>query len=441
MADGNALLREPALNLLVEIEQPHAVRDGCAALADFLGDVLLPQPKLTSEAREGIGFFDRVEIFTLQVLDQREFEDVLIGRFANDHGRLGQTDLLRGTPAAFAGDQFKEISAPARDQRLDDPVFFDRSDEFFQVLIAKDGPWLERRGDNLRETDELHALAAFDGGCGRSHARIDQRAETFAECNFCHRGRDCSGAIAETQLPFGRVATTRLAGATWSLYRDGVLFPDLIEVLDPEPHDAALNMAIDETLLRCAEQPTLRVYRWRNRAVSFGYFGKIDEVRQMAEGREVVRRWTGGGIVEHGDDLTYTLVIPRTSAVFRLSASESYRTIHEAIAGMLLREGRVASVAPVAAGKVSNACFANPVQYDLVAEGAKVAGAAQRRTRWGLLHQGSMQMESWPPHLWGRLAEAFGANVSRHDLTAETLSFARQLSAEKYATIAWLQKF
>ena len=161
----------------------------------------------------------------------------------------------------------------------------------------------------------------------------------------------------------------------------------------------------------------------------------------MAGDREVVRRWTGGGIVEHGDDLTYTLVVPRTAAVFRVSSSESYRMIHEAIARMLLREGRVASVAPVAADKVSNACFANPVQYDLVAEGAKVAGGAQRRTRWGLLHQGSIQMEHWPAHLRDRLVEAFGGKVTSRSLTAETLESARLLSAEKYGTPAWLQKF
>ena len=220
-----------------------------------------------------------------------------------------------------------------------------------------------------------------------------------------------------------------------------MLFPDLIEVLDPEPHDAALNMAIDETLLQRAEQPMLRIYRWRSRAVSLGYFGKIADAEQMAAGREIVRRWTGGGSVEHGDDLTYTLVVPRSDALLRVSASESYRMIHEAIARVLLREGRVASVATVAVGKLSNVCFAGPVQYDLVADGAKVAGAAQRRTRWGLLHQGSIQMAPWPEHLQKRLAEAFGANVTSRSLNAETLVFARQLSAEKYGTTAWLRKF
>jgi lipoate-protein ligase A len=70
-----------------------------------------------------------------------------------------------------------------------------------------------------------------------------------------------------------------------------------------------------------------------------------------------------------------------------------------------------------------------------------MAGAAQRRTRWGLLHQGSIQLNHWPAHLRERLAEAFGVKVTSHTLTAEMLKSARLLSAEKYSTSAWLRKF
>jgi lipoate-protein ligase A len=74
---------------------------------------------------------------------------------------------------------------------------------------------------------------------------------------------------------------------------------------DPEPKAAALNMAVDEALLISATAPILRFYRWRAPALSFGYFGRYAEVDNQAGGREIVRRWTGGGIVLHGDDLTY----------------------------------------------------------------------------------------------------------------------------------------
>ena len=36
-------------------------------------------------------------------------------------------------------------------------------------------------------------------------------------------------------------------------------------------------------------------------------------------------------------------------------------------------------------------CFVEPAKYDVILEGQKIAGAGQRRTRSGLLHQGTLQ--------------------------------------------------
>lgn len=220
-----------------------------------------------------------------------------------------------------------------------------------------------------------------------------------------------------------------------------MLFSELREVLDPEPHAAPLNMAIDEVLLQQADRPTLRVYRWREPAVSFGYFGRASEAEQVSAGRSIVRRWTGGGIVEHGADLTYTLVVPRTHAFFQRAAPESYRAIHEAIERLLEGEGLSAHVVAAAGQTGTNVCFVNPVQYDLVADGKKIGGAAQRRTRWGLLHQGSLQAPRPLARLGGIFAGAFGLKIHRERLTIETLDRARMLAETKYGTAAWQRRF
>ena len=219
-----------------------------------------------------------------------------------------------------------------------------------------------------------------------------------------------------------------------------MLFSELIEILDPDPHPAALNMAIDEVLLREATQPTLRIYRWRETAVSFGYFGSFAEAESVAAGREIVRRWTGGGIVEHGEDLTYTLVVPREHAFARHAAPESYRLIHESIARVAVGEGINAQVLPAAADGKSSECFASPVQYDLVAGGAKIAGAAQRRTRWGLLHPGRILVKLSSPILGTKLAEEFGGSVVQRLLTQTQREAAEELASTKYGTSAWLKK-
>ncbi|MES2571853.1 MAG: hypothetical protein V4710_17595 [Verrucomicrobiota bacterium] len=166
-----------------------------------------------------------------------------------------------------------------------------------------------------------------------------------------------------------------------------MLFEELITVLDPEPHPAPLNMAVDEMLLRSASVPCLRVYRWKRPSVSFGYFSRHAEVAREWPGRDLVRRWTGGGVVPHGEDVTYTLVLPLDCPLVGMGAPELYRLIHERIATVL---GEGGTLAGSAAARVSDACFENPAMHDVLYGGRKVAGAAQRRTRSGLLHQGTV---------------------------------------------------
>ena len=90
-------------------------------------------------------------------------------------------------------------------------------------------------------------------------------------------------------------------------------------------------MAIDEALLETAVVPAIRFYRWRSPALSFGYFGKFSDVAIYAAERDLVRRWTGGGIVFHGDDLTYSIVIPASDAAFDESSIVIYEKIHRAL--------------------------------------------------------------------------------------------------------------
>src|SRR5580698_7976 len=93
------------------------------------------------------------------------------------------------------------------------------------------------------------------------------------------------------------------------------LFETLEFRFDPEPRTAPLNMAMDEIILKKTSAPVLRIYRWLRPAVSFGCFEKFFTVEKMHPGRELVRRWTGGGVVLHGDDLTYSLMVPRECAL------------------------------------------------------------------------------------------------------------------------------
>ena len=168
-----------------------------------------------------------------------------------------------------------------------------------------------------------------------------------------------------------------------------------LEVMDDRvPHGGAFNMALDEVLLQSlSETPLLRIYRWAHAAVSFGYFEAWEPLASEYPSGELVRRWTGGGVVEHGQDVTYSLLLPRTHLLTNLAAGVSYQFIH----ARLLRAMNVMGCANVEVSDgasyhpASRACFAKPVRYDLLSNGQKISGAAQRRTRRGLLHQGRIQ--------------------------------------------------
>lgn len=219
-----------------------------------------------------------------------------------------------------------------------------------------------------------------------------------------------------------------------------MIFEELLLILDAEPHGGPYNMAMDEVLLREAVQPLLRVYAWSGPAISFGYFGRFAEVWPLWPERQLIRRWTGGGIVPHGEDLTYTLVVPRSHPFAARTAGETYRLIHEAVALALGQAGGPLSLA-AGAPKVSDECFANPAAHDILAGGIKIAGAAQRRTRHGLLHQGSIQRSGLGEEFAKRLAATLSGRVVGKALSPAEDKQANKLAEEKYGTVEWLQRF
>jgi lipoyl(octanoyl) transferase len=239
-----------------------------------------------------------------------------------------------------------------------------------------------------------------------------------------------------------------------SLEMTGKLFGELEVYDDMSPHSAAMNMAIDEALLEYATAPCIRFYHWQCPARSFGYFGKFRDVADYASGHDLVRRWTGGGIVLHGEDLTYAIVIPANAPAFNESSPSIYERVHRALCRVLNVIGnRAELVGPARCadrtvraglalqhGVSSSNCFTNPVRADVMVDSRKIAGAAQRRTRRGLLQQGSIQGVELKDGFAKRFADALSANRTQHDISEEILIRARELAQQKYGTESWLRK-
>jgi lipoate-protein ligase A len=203
----------------------------------------------------------------------------------------------------------------------------------------------------------------------------------------------------------------------------------------------ARNMAVDEALLRLVREPVLRIYQWSVPAVSLGYF----QAAMLAGERPFVRRYTGGGLVDHAHDVTYTIVLPRAHPWMEMSAPESYCHIHRGVQSALAACGVVSELTPSAHNVESDACFAKPVKFDIVAPTGKLSGAAQRRTREGLLHQGSILLPDPARNaaLRTSFAKAFAAKLKLildpGELTAEESVRAKELEHKRYSTDAWNQ--
>jgi len=241
----------------------------------------------------------------------------------------------------------------------------------------------------------------------------------------------------------------------------GCLFTALSTYYDDDEHSAAMNMAIDEALLDSVAIPSIRFYRWRSPALSFGYFGKFTDVADYVGERDLVRRWTGGGIVFHGEDLTYSIVVPPSDPVFSESSRSTYAAIHAALRNALAANGERVELAPVAGvvdagtAKLAKAtgvsepsynadrgysCFANPVRADVMLNGRKIAGAAQRRTRRGLLQQGSIQYVDLGNGLAQRLTKELSNNCKTRNLPDAVRYRAQEIVAQRYGTEDWLRK-
>ena len=219
-------------------------------------------------------------------------------------------------------------------------------------------------------------------------------------------------------------------------------------LLQSGPGNPALNMALDEALLESTSRlgrPVLRFYGWTEPAATFGYFQKYADVERATHWRPLIRRPTGGGIVPHDADWTYSLAFPPGNEWHLLKAEESYRRIHEWIQSafrklnvtteLALRSQRSAIRNPQSA----IGCFAGYEKFDVLWHGKKIAGAAQRRNKHGLLIQGSVQPPpiSLSPPDWQKAM----CHVGRVEFGAEWSDFAPDAPLRERAEFLANQKY
>jgi lipoate-protein ligase A len=227
----------------------------------------------------------------------------------------------------------------------------------------------------------------------------------------------------------------------------------------------AWHMAVDEVLAESAADAglaSLRFYEWSEPTLSLGYFQRFREADLHAESRDCprVRRATGGAAILHDRELTYCLALPLAHPL-AADAIRLYLAVHEALRAALARFGLAAMLRGEEATQPGEPflCFQRRMRGDVLVDGTKVCGSAQRRRRGAILQHGSfllaaspyapqlpgimeLRRKSFPPSEvidgWSTaIAQRLKLSPTAGKLSDLELDRARTLTLEKYATASW----
>jgi len=241
-------------------------------------------------------------------------------------------------------------------------------------------------------------------------------------------------------------------------------------LIDP-PESGVVNMARDEALVDAvvadAGPATLRFYRWAAPTISLGYFQPYADAVGFAESAPIVRRTTGGGAILHDRELTYALAVRSGHPLLASGPTRLYCLMHDAIVAVMrsleIRAERRGPVTHGSAGREASSqpffCFARAHALDVVVDGRKLAGSAQRRVPDGVLQHGSIVLEAasshqpsaavWdtcrvdPDDLARRIAERFAADndlpIEEGEWRGEELARASR-NANRYNDASWTQR-
>lgn len=206
-----------------------------------------------------------------------------------------------------------------------------------------------------------------------------------------------------------------------------------LQILETGRAEASEIMAMDAKLLADLDPegpPILHLYDWAGPSATYGHFIDLEkhlDLNQVAASRlSLARRPTGGGIVFHIWDLAFSFLMPINHPAFSKNTLENYRFVNEVVLDAVQEKGVLISEEPPALSpQCRHFCMAKPTIYDVVYQGKKVAGAAQRRTRQGYLHQGTISLAF--PHL-GFLRQVL---LSKEEIT-------RAMTAYTFAPLGFL---
>lgn len=251
--------------------------------------------------------------------------------------------------------------------------------------------------------------------------------------------------------------------------------------------DGTTNMAIDEALLYTFQEkiskPVFRIYRWKKHALSFGCSQDPCALFNLAhcekENIPLLRRPTGGGIIYHDDELTYSITLADSDLDKPGNVKETLKQITSFLIGAYKSLGIDACFACESNQKmtppntIADFCFSRKEEYDILIKGKKIGGNAQKRKKHLILQHGSIpfsfskekiarflknpqllenlnitsineiadikiSFETLSDVLKNAFCEHFSTTLEKSELNKEEKTLAEQLKREKYSNSNWI---
>ena len=206
----------------------------------------------------------------------------------------------------------------------------------------------------------------------------------------------------------------------------------MCDVLSFPPSCAKQNMERDHRLLQEVEtfkKPLLHLYRWKKLSFTFGYFCRPqDHLHQKALEKwdiDSARRSTGGGICFHFTDYAFSFLLPASHPDFSPDPLQNYlyvnRRVQKALCQYMSIETQLITASQAVLPHQETFCSAKATKYDVLFQGKKVGGAAQRQTKGGFLHQGSLFLQSMPWEILNEILKGGSELISHIKSTSHFL--------------------
>ncbi len=220
----------------------------------------------------------------------------------------------------------------------------------------------------------------------------------------------------------------------------------IFRVIKTPKKSAKENMAIDDALLssfKDGDLPILRVYTWED-SFTVGISQKFEDYDFINNfNGNYAKRITGGGVLFHGHDLSYSLIIP-THILKDFSIKLSYEKICTFILNfyknldldcMYAKDNEAIKLSK------NEYCQVGFEAYDILANCTKIGGNAQRRTKKAIFQHGSIpikctKIENLKSKI-GSTLEDLNINISFEEATEKLIeSFEKSFNVElKYSTL------